>query len=83
MIRTSIHPRGTRVRVRRGRFPMDGDLLDRTGVVVEIDDHRPGRYGVALDGEERIREFMEDELQPLEPAAGMEERGDTGPTVGP
>lgn len=83
MIHAPIHSQGTRIRVKRGRFPMDADLLGRTGVVVEIDDHRPGRYGVVLDGEEQVREFVEDELEPLEEAGEMEERADTGPTVGP
>ena len=83
MIHAPIYPQGSRVRVRRGRFPMDAGLVGRTGLVVEIDDHRPGRYGVVLDGEDGIREFAEDELELLESAGEVEERADTGPTVGP
>jgi hypothetical protein len=68
MIRTPIHLQGTRVRVRRGRFPIDPRLLGRTGLIVETDDYRPDRYGVVLDEETEQREFNEDELEPL-PAA--------------
>ena len=65
MIRTYRFAQGLRIRVRRGRFPMDPELLGRTGLIVETDDYRPQRYGVVLDGEERQREFAEDELEPL------------------
>lgn len=58
-----VYPQGTRVRVRQGRLPMSQDLLGRAGTVVELDDYRPGRYGVSLDGEEQIRDFSEDELE--------------------
>lgn len=83
MIHAPIYPQGTRVRVKRGRFPMDADLVGRPGIVVQVDDHRPGRYGVVLDGEEQTRDFAEDELRPLDEAGELEERADTGPTVGP
>lgn len=83
MIHTPIHPQGSRVRIRRGRFPMDGDLVGRMGLVVRIDEHRPRRYGVVLDGEEEVRDFAEDELELVESAGELEERADTGPTVGP
>ncbi len=62
-LRTFIHPQGTRVRVRRGRFPIDPALVGREGLVVFLDDYRPGRYGVVLDGEEERRDFAEDELE--------------------
>ncbi len=61
-----LFPEGTRVEVKQGAFPMAADLLGRTGVVVELDDHRPGRYGVILDQETEVRDFSEDELEPIE-----------------
>jgi hypothetical protein len=65
MIRTSVHAQGTRVRVRRGRYPIDPRLVGRTGLIVQTDDYRPGRYAVRLDDETEQREFTEDELEPL------------------
>ena len=62
-LHVAVHPQGTRVRLRRGRLPMDPGLTGRTGTVVELSDYRPGRYGVVLDGEEAVREFREDELE--------------------
>jgi hypothetical protein len=63
MIRTYRFAQGTRVRVRRGRFPMDPELIGRTGLIVATDDYRPQRYGVVLDEEDESREFNEDELE--------------------
>ena len=83
MIHAPIFPQGTRVRVKRGRFPMDSTLVGRTGLVVQVDDHRPERFGVVLDGEEEVRDFAEDELEVVERAGELEDRADTGPTVGP
>lgn len=83
MIHAPLFPQGTRVRVKRGRFPMDAGLVGRTGLVVQVDDHRPGRFGVVLDGEEEERDFAQDELEVVEEAGALEERADTGPTVGP
>jgi hypothetical protein len=65
MIRTPVYAQGTRVRVRRGRYPIDPGVIGRTGLVVETDDYRPQRYGVVLDDETEQREFNEDELEPL------------------
>jgi hypothetical protein len=62
-VRESIHPQGTRVRVRPGRFPMARDLVGREGVVLHLDPYQPARYGVQLDGESRTRQFTEDELE--------------------
>jgi len=64
-MRTFVYPQGTRVRVRRGRFPMAKELLAREGTVVFLDDYRPGRYGVVLDDEQDRRDFSEDELEAL------------------
>ncbi|MDX1568731.1 MAG: hypothetical protein R3223_13070 [Longimicrobiales bacterium] len=74
---------GTRVRIQRGSFPMDPDLLGRTGMVLDQKDDRPGKYGVVLDGEERLRDFAEDELELIEEVGSARNRDDTGPTVGP
>ena len=65
MIRTPVHPQGTRVRVRRASFPLDPRLIGKTGLIVETDDYRPQRYGVVLDGESEQREFDQSELEPL------------------
>jgi hypothetical protein len=65
MIRTPVYPQGTRVRVRRGRYPLDPRLIGKTGLIVETDEYRPQRYGVVLDEESEQREFDEDELEPL------------------
>jgi hypothetical protein len=66
MIKTYRFSQGTRVNVRRGRWPMDPALIGRTGLIVETDDYRPQRYGVVLDEEDEVREFAEDELEPLD-----------------
>lgn len=64
-LKTFIYPPGTRVRLRRGEFPMDPSLIGRTGLVVGVDDYRPMHYGVMLDGESVLRDFLENELEPL------------------
>jgi hypothetical protein len=81
MIRTYRFSQGTRVRVRRGRWPIDGSMLGRTGLIVETDDYRPQRYGVVLDEEDEVREFAEDELEPLTDGKPPERSGDAGPTI--
>jgi hypothetical protein len=65
MIKTYRFSSGTRVKVKRGRFPMDSALLGRTGLIVTTDDYRPQRFGVVLDEETAVRDFHEDELEPL------------------
>jgi hypothetical protein len=57
-----VYTLGTRVRLRRGRLPMNPQLVGRTGIVVALDDYQPGKYGVVLDGEPGVRELAEDEL---------------------
>ena len=81
MIRTYRFAQGTRVRVRRGRFPMDPALIGRTGLIVETDDYRPQRYGVVLDDETEQLELAVDELVPIEAGKPAELAGDLGPTV--
>lgn len=65
-LHVAVHPQGSRVKVRRGRLPMNAALIGRSGTVVELSDYRPGRYGIVLDGEDDVREFREDELSRLE-----------------
>ncbi len=63
-----IHPQGSRVCIQRGARPMDPNLPGRVGMVIHTDLQRPGRYGVILDGEDRVRTFHEDEVQGEEAA---------------
>jgi hypothetical protein len=73
-----------RVWTRRGRFPLDAALLGRPGLILTVNGYTPIRYGVTLDGENEVREFAEDELEPLAGAARPPQAlGATGPTVGP
>ena len=65
MIRIPVYTQGTRVRLRRGRYPLDPRLIGKTGLIVGTDDYRPERYGVVIDEESEQREFDEDELEPL------------------
>lgn len=58
-----LYPAGTRVTVRRGRLPLSPGLAGRSGTVIQVDDYRPGRYAVQLDGEDTVREFAQDELE--------------------
>jgi hypothetical protein len=60
-----VVPAGARVRVRRGKLPVDPALLGRTGIVVEASEYRPQSYGVALDGETTVRVFATEELEVL------------------
>ena len=82
MIRTFRFAQGTRVRVRRGRWPIDPTFLGRTGVIVGTSEYRPDRYGVVLDEEEEMRAFAEDELEPMTESKPAERAGDAGPSVG-
>lgn len=59
-----LFPQGSRVRIRKGRFPLDPADQGREGMVVHLDDYRPGYYGIVLDGESALRVFCEDELEP-------------------
>lgn len=54
---------GTRVRVRRGRYPMDASLPGREGTVVEHSQYFPTKVGVELDGEPAPYTFGPDELE--------------------
>ena len=65
MVRIHLYPQGTRVRIRRGDFPIDPTLEGREGTVLLLEGRVPGRYHVQLDGEDRFRAFDESELEPL------------------
>lgn len=82
-MKTSRYTPGTRVRIRAGSFPMDAALLDRAGLILEIDEYRPRRYGVVLDGETEVRDFTEEELEPVEDVKTEDHMGDAGPGIGP
>jgi hypothetical protein len=62
-------PMGTRVRVRRGEFPLDPSLVGRSGTVVDTSEYRPHAYGVVLDGDQEQRMFGPDELEVTEERA--------------
>ncbi len=66
MIRTPRFSQGSRVEVTRGRLPANPEHLGRTGLVLQTDSYRPGRYGVVLDGDDETLEFLEDELLPAD-----------------
>ena len=81
-MQTHRYAEGTRVEIRRGAFPMDPGLVGRTGTVVALDEYRRGRYGVQLDGEDRVRDFAEDEVVPLDDEPKPEsDRGSAGPGI--
>lgn len=82
-MKTFRYTPGTRIRIQAARFPMDPALLDRTGLIVEIDEYRPQRYGVVLDGETEVRDFTEAELDPVDRVKAEEHMGDAGPGIGP
>jgi hypothetical protein len=64
-MKISRFPQGTRVRVRKGRFPLPADVVGRTGLVLGHDRSVPDKVGVQLDGEERRRTFTDDELEAI------------------
>ncbi|MFW6206917.1 MAG: hypothetical protein ACOC5J_03180 [Gemmatimonadota bacterium] len=73
----SVLPHGTRVRVKRGRYPVAADLVGRTGVVVEHSQYFPNRVDVSLDGDPRIHTFALDETELVSvPAALTSDRVD-------
>lgn len=64
MIPIQTLAQGTRVRVRRGSFPLDPRMEGREGLVLTL--KKGGvRYGVRLDGESETRVFSEDELEAI------------------
>lgn len=67
----SIIPVGSRVKVRRGRFPMDPGLIGRSGLVVENSQYEAHKVAVTLDGESVIRAFAPSELEVVETVAAL------------
>lgn len=59
----ALIPEGSRVRVRRGRFPLDPAVVGRAGTVVSASEYRAYAYGVTLDGEQAVRYFAPEELE--------------------
>lgn len=59
----SVLPHGTRVKVKRGRFPTNPELVGQTGVVVEHTQYFPHKVSVSLDGDPEIRTFAPDEIE--------------------
>lgn len=59
----SMLPHGTRVKVKRGNFPTDPELVGRTGVVVEHSPYYPHKIEVSLDGDPRVHTFAPDEIE--------------------
>jgi hypothetical protein len=68
-------PQGTRVRVRRGNYPISADLEGREGIVVSLHHTRGSRYSVQLSGEDGLRSFDESELEVVTARATLEEAG--------
>ena len=56
-------PEGTRVRVKPSSLPLEAGVEGRTGIVVVASEYNAKRLGVTLDGEERVRVFLTDELE--------------------
>jgi hypothetical protein len=75
MVKIQLFPQGTRVRVRRGDYPLDPSVKGRAGTVLLLHRTRGTRYGVQLDGEDGIRAFDESELELLEARTSIEEAG--------
>jgi hypothetical protein len=65
---------GTRVRIRRGVFPLDPVAIGRTGTVVDASEYRSHSYGVVLDGDEDVRFFAPPELEVVQGLALPPER---------
>lgn len=59
----SVLPRGTRVRIQRGRFPADPSLVGQEGMVVEHSQYFPHKVEVSLDGDPRVHTFAPDEVK--------------------
>lgn len=58
-----VVPEGARVRVRRGRYPVQPDLLGRTGTVIRASEYAVHLCHVVLDGDQSIHAFSPHELE--------------------
>jgi hypothetical protein len=67
----SLLPRGTRVKIIRGRFPSDPSLVGRVGTVVEHSAYYANKVEVTLDGDPAIRTFAPDEIEVVESPAAV------------
>lgn len=67
----SLIPVGARVKVRRGRYPLDPSLVGRAGTVVEASQYYAHKVSVTLDGESEIRVFAPGELEGTEAPAAL------------
>lgn len=56
-------PEGTRVKIKRGIFPLDPALVGRTGVVVGASEYQVQNVAVALDDSAEVRHFNPVELE--------------------
>jgi hypothetical protein len=83
MVKISVFPQGTRIRVKRGRFPMAPELIGREGLVIRHNRIVRDQVGVQLDGEEQIRTFTDQELEPLSRELSVGDTGSPGPGLSP
>ena len=67
----SVLPHGTRVRVKRGRFPTNADLVGREGLVVEHTQYFPHKITVSLDGDPALHTFPPDEIELVSAPAAL------------
>lgn len=67
----SVLPRGTRVKIRRGRFPTDPALVGHEGLVVEHSPYYPHKIEVSLDGDPMIHTFAPDEVDVVSAPAAL------------
>jgi hypothetical protein len=75
MVKIQNFPQGTRVRVRRGDYPLESEMVGREGLVVTLQRRTGRQYLVQLDGEDQFRRFDESELVALAPGAPLQEAG--------
>lgn len=67
----SLIPVGARVKVRRGRFPMDPGLDGQVGTVVSNSQYTAHQVTVTLDGDPEIRVFAPGELEVVDGPAAL------------
>ena len=79
MVKISLFPQGTRVRIRRGSLPIDSALLGREGLVLRHDRIVRDQVVVQLDGEEELRTFTDDELEAVRTVHEAADAGSPGP----
>jgi hypothetical protein len=65
-IETARLAEGTRVRVRQAFLPLEPGVVGRSGTVIVASDYDSRRLAIALDGEDRLRVFMPEELEVIQ-----------------